>query len=370
MKVALIHDWLTGMRGGEKCLEVFCELFPHADVFTLLYVPGNLSPTIEGMNIHTSFVQRLPFAASKYRHYLPLFPRAIERFDFDSYDLILSSSHCVAKGAVPGPSAVHVCYCFTPMRYVWDMYGEYFSRERTGALRGWFIERIAERLREWDVVASARVDRFVAISKHVAKRIRRHYGRSSEVIYPPVDCRRFQIHERIGDYYLVVSAFAPYKRIDLAIRACSELGRRLKVVGSGQDEARLKALAGPTVEFLGWRSDEEIADLYASCRAFIFPGEEDFGITPLEAMASGRPVIAYARGGALETVIGSGPRPTGVFFDEQTVPSLCRAIKEVEAQLGDFDPQAARVRALEFDRPVFKTRIAQYLSQTLGEPMG
>ena len=360
------------MRGGEKCLEVFCELFPQADVFTLLHIPGNMSPTIERMSIHTSFVQSLPFAASKYRHYLPLFPRAIERFDFESYDLILSSSHCVAKGAIPGEKSVHVCYCFTPMRYVWDMYDSYFCAERTGLLRGWAIGRVARRLRRWDVESAERVHRFVAISEHVADRIRRHYDRDSDIIYPPVDCDQFRIVDEVGDYYLVVSAFAPYKRIDLAVEACNELGAALKIVGSGQDEAQLRELAGPTVEFLGWRSDEEIADLYSRCRAFLFPGEEDFGITPLEAMASGRPVIAYGRGGALETVSApGGERPaTGVFFHEQTVAGLRGAVEMLEARLEGFDPKDARARALEFDRPVFKQRVSQYLSEALGRPAG
>jgi glycosyltransferase involved in cell wall biosynthesis len=368
LRVALVHDWLTGMRGGERCLEVFCELYPQADLYTLLYVPGSVSPTIERRRIVTSFVQKLPGVARYYRHYLPLFPAAIERFDLRGYDLVLSSSHCVAKGVL-APGGPHVCYCFTPMRYVWDMYGEYFGRS-AGFLTRALMPPVAAALRRWDRRASRRVDHFVAISRLVADRIQRFYGRSAEVIYPPVDVQRFRLaEEEPEDFYLVVSALAPYKRVDLAVAAASRLGRRLVVVGSGPEEAKLRAQAGRTVEFLGWRDDDEVADLYRRSRALLFPGLEDFGIVPLEAMASGRPVIAFGAGGALETVVPlDGDEPaTGLFFPEQTVEALVQTIGRFEHEAHRFAPKSLRARAEQFDRPRFKERIAKYIENRLVE---
>jgi glycosyltransferase involved in cell wall biosynthesis len=352
------------MRGGERCLEVLCELFPAAPLFTLLHVPGSVSPVIENRRIVTSFVQRLPGATTRYRHYLPLFPLAISRFDLSSYDLVVSMSHCVAKGVRAAAGALHLCYCFSPMRYVWDLYDDYFARGRGLTMR-LAMPPLAAALRRWDR-RTTRVSHFVAISKHIADRIRRAYDRPSDVMYPPVDVQRFEIADGGGDYYLVVGALAPYKRVDLAVAAATRLGRRLLVVGTGPEEARLRALAGPTVTFLGWRSDAEVAGLYARCRALLFPAVEDFGIVPLEAAAAGRPTIALAAGGALETMVALGASdaaPTAVLFPEQSADALARAILTFEGAADQFDPKALRARAEAFDRPVFKQRLSDYIAR-------
>ena len=302
-KVALVHDWLTGMRGGERCLEALCDLFPEADLFTLLHVKGSVSELIERRRIHTSPIQALPFAASRYRYYLPLFPWAVERLSLDGYELILSGSHCVAKGVKVPPGALHIAYVYTPMRYIWDLHHAYVDPGRMGPLSRTLLRIVAGHLRRWDLMVNDRVHYFAAISRHVADRIRHHYGRDAEVIHPPVETARFHIADRPDDYYLVAGAFAPYKRIDLAIEAFNRLRRRLVIVGEGQEGRRLRRIAGPTIEFLGWRPDDEFAGLLARCRALVFPGEEDFGILPVEAMACGRPVIAFGKGGIMETVI-------------------------------------------------------------------
>ena len=369
-RVALVHDWLTGMRGGERCLEVFADLFPDADLYTLLHVPGSVSPTIERRRIVTSFIQRLPQAQRRYRHYLPLFPAAVRAFDLRGYDLVLSSSHAVAKSVRVPAGALHVCYCFTPMRYVWDLYDDYFG-PRSGLAARLVMPPVAAWLRRWDRRTAAGVHHFVAISRFVADRIRRAYGREADVIYPPVDVSRFRVDETPGEFYLVVSALTPYKRVDLAVEACNRLGRKLLVVGSGPEERRLRALAGPTVELLGWRDDAQIAELYARCRALLFPPLEDFGITPLEAMAAGRPVIAFGEGGARETVVppGEGEPPTGLFFARQTVDDLTDAIQRFEASAHQFEPKALRRRAEAFDRPVFRDRVRAYLRERMeGRP--
>ncbi|MBZ0271973.1 glycosyltransferase [bacterium] len=373
-RVALVHDWLTGMRGGEKVLEVFGELWPSADLLTLLHIPGKVSKTIENRRIKTSFVQRLPFSESKYRNYLPLFPFAIERFDMSPYDVVISSSHCVAKSVKVRPGALHISYVHTPMRYVWDMYDAYFGPERIPfAPARWAIGLVAAWLRRWDATTADRVHHFVSNSRHVAERIRRCYGREATVIWPPADIARFAIRKTPGRDYLIVSALVPYKRIDLAVRAAAIAGFGLKIVGTGPEMERLKAMAGPNVTFLGWQSDEALPALYANGRAFLFPGEEDFGITPLEAQASGRPVIAYARGGALETVRGVRPGEaipkdaTGVFFDEPNVESLIGAIAFFEANESAFDPEAIRANALPFARDRFRDQFRAFVEAKMHE---
>lgn len=357
MKVALVHDWLTGMRGGEKVLSVLCESFPSADLYTLVHAKGKVSSAIENRRIFTSFIQKLPFAKKAYRSYLPLFPMAIEGMRLKGYDLVISTSHCVAKGVIPPPNALHICYIHTPMRYVWDMYHEYLGGRR--GLSAMLASGIAHYLRLWDASSASRVDRFIANSWNIARKVRRYYGRNAEVIHPPVDCSKFSPGGKTGEYYLVVSAFVPYKRVDLAIRAMNSSGRRLVIAGRGPEEKRLKKLAMANVEFTGWKTDAELSRLYQGARALIFPGEEDFGIAPLEAMASGRPVIAFGRGGALETVVppGTGRGATGLFFMEQEPRALAEAMTVFERSEQLFRPEAIREHALGFDRSVFKERL-------------
>ncbi|MFQ5912389.1 MAG: glycosyltransferase [Nitrospinota bacterium] len=372
MKVAIVHDWLTGMRGGEFGLEVFCDLFPQADLFTRIHWKGSVSSRIESLPIRTSFLQRIPGAKKRYRWFLPLMPAAIERFDLTPYDLVLTSSHCVAKGAITRPEALHVCYCYSPMRYAWESHHRYFGDDRLGFWARWGLPPFFTYLRMWDVTSANRVDRFIAVSEAVRSRIRKYYGRDSAVIHCPVDTGRFRASGG-GDYYLVVSAFASYKRIDLAIEAAGRLGRPLKVVGAGQDERRLRKLAasvpGARIEFLGWKTGRDLVELYEGCRAFLFPGEEDFGIAPVEAMAAGRPVIALAKGGALETVVGpedpGGRPPTGLFFTEETAECLAEAIETFEALEGEFDPPALRAHALRFDTAVFRTAMEDFFREAV-----
>jgi glycosyltransferase involved in cell wall biosynthesis len=353
------------MRGGEKCLEVLCELFPHAEIYTLLHIPKSVSPPIEALKIQTSFIQRVPFSRGQYRKYLPLFPMAIERFNFEQHDVIISTSHCVAKGAIPRRGALHICYCHTPMRYVWEAYDSYFGKGRIGSLTRLVMPPVAHYLRAWDVKSSARVNHFIANSKNVQERIRRHYNRDSEVIYPPVDVSRFEISTHDRGYFLIVSAFAPYKRVDLAIEAFNKIGQRLVIIGDGHENRKLRGMANSNVEFVGWASQDQLAQYYKGCSALIFPGEEDFGIVPLEAMSAGKPVIAYCKGGALETVVDTGEVRTGVFFRDQTIESLLEALERFHEST--FDPYKIREHALKFDRFIFKTRLKDFLEQKIAE---
>ncbi|MEO8070189.1 MAG: glycosyltransferase, partial [Acidobacteriota bacterium] len=290
-RVVLVHDWLTGMRGGERVLESICRMFPDADLLTLVHAPGSVSSTIEGRTIRPSFIQRLPRPARFYRHYLPLFPMAIEGFDLDDVDLVISTSHCAAKSVVPTGRAVHICYCHSPMRYAWDQYEAYFGPERLGRFGSALARPVLAWLARWDRDTAHRVDRFVANSHYVAGRIARYYNRQASVLYPPVAVDFFTAGEAPPeDYFLVVSALVPYKRIEVAIQAADRLGARLKIVGRGPDRERLAAMAGPMVEFVGSVDEGSLRDLYRKAQALVLPGEEDFGIAPVESMACGRPV--------------------------------------------------------------------------------
>ena len=374
MKVAIVHDWLTGMRGGEYCLEVFCELFPDADLYTLLYSPAHISTTIRSMKIYPSWINRLPGVKKYYRYCLPLFPSIVEEFALSNYDLVLSSSHCVAKGVLPN-GALHISYVYSPMRYVWDMHDTYFGANSSWAARiGMTLCR--GYLQRWDVQSAQRVHSFVAISNHIAAKIKAMYGRDATVIYPPVDTEKFYVRESQEPYYLIVSALVPYKKIELAIEAFNELRLPLKIAGNGPLKRSLEKRARPNVEFLGWVEDHLLADLYASCQALVFPGEEDFGITPLEAHASGRPVIAYGKGGVLETVIPLNNShqerpleqgPTGVFFSEPTSSSLMAAVDYFQKEHHAFNPTAIRRHAASFSRERFKFQIREYIEARLKE---
>ncbi len=354
MRVALVHDWLTGLRGGERVLHEHAALFPDADLYTLFHVPGTTTDRIESLRIQASPLSRLPGVRRHYRKLLPLYPWAIERFRLEGYDLVLSSSHAVAKGIRAPRGATHVCCCFTPMRYIWDQADAYLGR----GLRRAIGTPLARRLRSWDVRSSGpdRVARFVAISETVAQRIRAHYGRSSEVIYPPVDVDRFRVHpEQVEDWYLLVGGFVPYKREEVALEAFRGLDARLLIAGDGPSRTALQARAPANVRFLGRVSDAELEDLYTRCRALLYPQEEDFGIVPVEAQAAGRPVIAFGRGGATETVQALGQSedrpPTGVWFSPQTPAALAEAVRRFEAAESEFEPAAIRAQAERFAVP-------------------
>jgi len=358
MKVALVHDWLTGRRGGEKVLEVFAELFPDADIYTLFHFKGSQHPSIEKRKIFVSFLQKFPFVRTHYRYYLPLFPVAIESFDLSSYEIIISTSHCVAKGAIPSPEAIHLCYCFTPMRYAWDLYHYYFGKGRISIFKRMIASPVVSYLRLWDVASSFRVHSFAADSNYVAKRIKKYYGRDAWVIHAPVDSDFFIPGEGNGDYFLIVSALVPYKKIDLAIEVFKKRKEKLLIVGNGPELKKLKRLASENVLFLGSVSDEKLLQLYQNARAFLLPGIEDFGIAPLEAQACGVPVIAFGRGGALETVKDG---ETGIFFFEQSIDSLNDAIDRFENM--EFNKSEIRKWAEKFSYQNFKEKIKDWIEK-------
>jgi glycosyltransferase involved in cell wall biosynthesis len=369
MRVALVHDWLTGMRGGERVLERVARNFPDADLHTLVWRRGAVSAELERHHIHTSFLDRLPAADTRYRWFLPLFPRAIESLDLGGYDAVVSVSHAVAKGARTRPGAPHVSLVLTPMRYVWDLEAQYFPPGRFPWPVSAYVRRTCSSLRRWDRATAGRPTHLVSISRHVAERVRRNWGRDSQVVYPHVDVERFTPWLGERTYYLLAGAFAPYKRLDLALAAFARLARPLLVVGGGQEEAKLHALAPRGTEFRSGVSDEELARLIARARAFIFPGEEDFGIMPLEAMASGTPVIAYGRGGAVETVgrgatvealakVAAGGHarvPGGMLFGTQTADAIAAAVTAFEREA--FVPAELAALAQPFSGERFDAEI-------------
>lgn len=367
MKVAIIHDWLTGMRGGEKCLEVFCELFPAADIFTLIYNKGCASPVISRMPIKTSFIQHLPFARTYYRNYLPLFPLAIESFNLNNYDFILSSSHCVAKGIKKPKNAFHLCYCYTPMRYIWSFFEQYFGSYPF--LKKKIVSFTSERLKSWDLQTLDRVDEFIAISKTIQDRIKNIYNRDSGVIYPPVDVDKFTLNNEIKreDFYLCVSALVPYKRIDIIVDAFKRMSdKKIFIIGDGnlRNELENRNISA-NIKFLGWVNDSELCEFYQKAKAFVYAAEEDFGIAPLEAQATGSPVIAYAKGGVGETVIplNSQSASTGILFAEQNSESLIEAIELFEKNNNEFVPENIRNNARRFSRDDFKNNFKNLINE-------
>jgi glycosyltransferase involved in cell wall biosynthesis len=356
MKIAIIHYWLVSMRGGEKVLEALCELFPHADIFTHVYDPEAISPTINRHKIKTSFIQKLPFVLKKYQSYLPLMPIALEQFDLRGYDLVISSESGPAKGVITGPDTLHVCYCHTPMRYVWDMYQEY--RGKAGKMTNLLMPPLIHYLRMWDLVTASRVDHFIANSAFVARRIRKHYRREAEIIHPPVAISDFSVAENIEDFYLVVGQLVSYKKIDLAVEAFNRSGKRLVIIGDGEQRAEIEKKAKANITVMGRQPFSVIRDHYSRCKALVFPGVEDFGIVPVEAMASGRPVIAFRKGGALETVKEG---VSGMFFDEQTPASLNDVICRFEAVQDNFIPDRIVQHAGLFDKNIFKERFGELI---------
>ncbi|MFC2091914.1 glycosyltransferase [Elusimicrobiota bacterium] len=361
MKTALVHDWLTGMRGGEYVLQELCKIFPDAPLYTIIHIPTSVSGIIENRKIYVSPLQYIPFGKKSYRHFLPLIPLMMSFFSFKKYDLIISVSHCVAKNAKPRKGAIHISYCNSPMRYIWDMFGDYFSPSRS--LPVYLLMLILRPiLRFIDVRTSKNATYFIGNSNTIRERINMYYNRRADVIFPPVDVDFYTpSHDSRQDYYLIVSSLVPYKRTDLAVEAFNINGKKLRIIGMGPESEYLKSIAGPNIEFQGWRSRDDLRDNYRRCRALIFPGKEDFGIVPVEAMACGAPVIAYGVGGATETVIDS---KTGVYFMHQDADCLSEAIVRFETM--SFDKAVIRLRAQEFSTQIFINNIKNYVEEKTG----
>lgn len=351
MKVAIVHDWFVWSGGAERVVEALLELYPEADLFSLVdfYPESQRRRFLFGKKATTTFIQKLPGAKKHFRNYLPLFPLAIEQLDLRGYDLVISSSHAVAKGVKTFPGQAHLCYCYTPMRYAWDQEEEYFEGHAVRGAKKWFLKYIFHRIRIWDVVSSHRVDRFIAISHLVAERIRRYYGRDSLLLYPPVDTHRFRLHRDKEDFYLTASRLVPYKKVQLIVKAFAQNGRRLLVAGEGPELETLRQIATENVSILGYCEEEKLIDLMQRAKGFVYAAYEDFGIVPVEAMACGTPVIAYGAGGVLDTVVEG---KTGVFFPEQTPESLNRALDLFETL--EFEPERISAHARHFGRDNFK----------------
>ncbi len=357
VKVAIVHDWLNQNGGAERVLEELHRLFPDAPIFTSIYVPDRLPDAYRSWDIRTSFMQRLPLVRRHHQPFLPLYPAAFRAFDFSGFDVILSNSSGFCHGVLAPPGTAHINYCLTPPRFLWAS-DSYLQREQIGGGAKRLLGPLLGVLRRWDVASVAGVTQFVAISAAVRERIQRLYGRDASIIYPPVDTGRFQMASQVGDFYFIAGRHVPYKRMDLAVRAFTALGLPLWVAGDGRDRAALEAMAGPTVRFLGRVSDERLRELYATCRAFLFPGEEDFGIAPVEAMAAGRPVIAYRAGGALDYVVEG---VTGAFFDQQTPEALMEVVLRTDT--ASFDPAALQQCARRFDTSVFAEQMVALVNR-------
>ena len=362
MKVAIVHEWLSIYGGSERVVEEIHEIFPNAPIYTLVYNEKTMPERFKGYDIRTTFVQKLPFAKTKYPNYLPLMPRAFEELDLTEYDLVISSSTACAKGVITRSDAIHICYCHTPMRYAWEFYYEY--TRGMNAIKKKIIARFMHKIRIWDRLAADRVDYFIANSHYIGGRIKKYYRRESQVIFPPVNTHLYQFVPNKKIFYLIVSRLVTYKRVDLAIEAFNKLGLPLVIIGGGPEEKKLKAMAKENITFLGRLSDEEIAKYYAESKAFIFPGEEDFGITPVEAQASGTPVIAYGRGGALDTVLDG---KSGILFMEQTVESLIQAVQSFEKNGVSWDAKQIKANSEQFSVQNFRYKLKSYIEDCLNQ---
>jgi glycosyltransferase involved in cell wall biosynthesis len=360
MKIALVHDWMNQLGGAEDVLEALVNLYPSAPVYTSLYAKDRMPERWQNWDIRTSFIDRLPFSHGRQQLYLPFYPTAFEQFDFGQYEVVLSNKSGFCHGVITETSTLHICYCLTPTRYVWRFH-QYAERESIGSVTNALLQPFLTYLRMWDRLAAERVDHFIAISEEVRRRIGKIYGRDAHIIYPPVDTERFEPVSHVEDYYLLVGRLVPYRRIDILIEAFNKMGRPLVIAGRGRDEDRLKELAGSNVTFLGYVSDEELPDLMARSRAFLFPGEEDFGIAPIQSMAAGRPVIAYAAGGSLETVVPG----TGCLFAEQSVDAIIKAVEEFDPT--EVDVNAIRKHAERFDTSVFNRSLSDFVDQKLAD---
>lgn len=367
MKKALIHDWFSTYAGAEKCIESFTDIWDDFEIYSLIdFLSGtDRDKILKGKRAHTSFIQRLPFAKDKYRNYLPLFPLAIEQFDLSGYDVVLSSSHAVAKGVLTHSNQLHIAYVHTPIRYAWDLYHQYLRESGLDrGLKGILAKYFLHKIRLWDASTANRVDHYIANSRYIARRIKKIYGKSSDVIYPPVDVDKFTLREAKEEFYLTASRMVPYKKIDLIVEAFSQTDKKLLVIGDGPDMAKIKSKAGKNVELLGFASDETMADLMGRAKAFVFAAEEDFGITPVEAQACGTPVICFGRGGARETVRDG---ESGLYFMEQNAKELLAAVAKFEQNYDKFEPTKIRENSLKFSRARFEAEIKSYVEKKYEE---
>ncbi|GAB6072784.1 glycosyltransferase family 4 protein [Venenivibrio stagnispumantis] len=366
MRTALVHDWLTTIAGAEKVLEAIYELYP-SPIYSLVVDKNNLKNTIfENAYIYTSFIQKFPFSKKIYRNYLPFFPLAIEQFDLSKYDVIISSSHAVAKGVLTNHNQLHICYCHTPIRYAWDLYHQYLKESKLErGLKGWIAKYILHKIRIWDISTANRPDYYIANSIYVAKRIKKIYAKEATVIYPPVDIDKFELYTKKEDFYLTASRMVPYKKIDLIVQAFSKMpDKKLVVIGDGPDFKKIKKIATKNIEILGYQPFEVLKDYMKKAKAFIFAAEEDFGIIPVEAQACGTPVIAYGKGGVTETVIQN---ETGIFFMEQTVDSIINAVKDFEKKENYFDYNKIRKNAEKFSKENFKAKLKEFIENKINE---
>lgn len=361
MRVALIHDHLAQDGGAEKVLKVLAEMFPEAPIYTLLYEQKNADKYFKNRRIETSVIQKLPGGVKHYQWYMPFMPMAVEFFDLRGFDLVISDASAFAKGVITSPETLHICYCHTPTRYLWDYTHQYINELKYNKYFKKIISLVLNYIRLWDKAAAERVDLFIANSKTVQARIKKYYRRDSAVIYPPAELEKFKIAEKVEDYFLIGGRLSPYKRVDIVIEAFVSLSKKLKIFGDGVDLKRLEKIAGdsPLIEFLGRVDDGKKAELYSKCQAFINPQEEDFGITAVEAMAAGRPVIAYKKGGALETVVEG---VTGEFFSEQTAGALAEIINKFDS--GKYNPAEIRRQAEKFSEERFKEEIREFIGKT------